>query len=468
MYRPLRADIFKFCEAMNLSPTPQQRQALELVQRETHGHPNHERKQRVAIKSGQGPGKTTVSTVIGLWRAFQAVDALTVVTAPSMRQCRDVWLAEARRVLSKADPFLQRFIEITRTRAIFAERPDWGVWTMTARDEVSAQGYHQEYLTFLIEEASGVGRKFLQQIKGTLSNPKALLFMIGNPNTRDCEFFDSFNTNRDLYHTLTFNAEDTARDRPDIVSPERNRLLAAEYGKDSDVYRIRVLGEFPHSDPNCVISSEDLERCTQTDLYQAAAIRPDGVNLPKQISIDFARYGGDETVIYRRMGNALVEQFVRAHTDPGTAVDVAFRMQQRAGWSDSDVWYVPDASGMGQGALHRFYNAGKRVFEFHNGGRAFMPDFENLVTEAWFGLAKKIRETPVHIPADNTLIQQLSSRQYFTTKKGKLVLEDKEAYRKRGFPSPDRADAAVMAMYDKVVMRGKTARTGPGRVVGMR
>lgn len=466
IYRPLRSSIFKFCEALRFEPTPQQVEALKLVQNETYGAPNHERKQRIAIKSGQGPGKTTVSTVIGLWRSFLDVGALTVVTAPSMRQCRDVWLAEARRIVSKADPFIQRMIEITRTRAIYCGDPDWGVWTMTAKDEVSAQGYHQENLTFIIEEASGVARKFLQQVKGTLSNPKALLFMIGNPNTRDCEFFDSFNSNRDLYHTLTFNAEDTARDRPDIVSPTRNLLLEKEYGRDSDVYRIRVLGEFPFADPNCVISSEDLEACAHVDQFYAAGIRRDDGVLDRQIALDFARYGGDETAIYRRMGNAIVQSFTRSHVDPGEAVSIAFRFQKDAGWRDTDTWYVPDASGMGQGTLHRFYDAGKNVHEFHNHGKPMSPDYANKVTEAWFHLAKLAKARNAHLPNDNTLFQQLSSRQYYTNKDGKLILEDKDRYMARGYPSPDRADAMVMAFYKYAYSPAKVSGRPSSRFVG--
>jgi ribosomal protein L35 len=62
---------------------------------------------------------------------------------------------------------------------------------------------------------------------------------------------------------LTFNAEES----PEwIVNPQRNKDLEDLYGRDSDVYRIRVLGEFPHSDPNCVFSSEDLEKCTDKKL----------------------------------------------------------------------------------------------------------------------------------------------------------------------------------------------------------
>ncbi|MFG0318398.1 MAG: hypothetical protein ACF8XB_14085 [Planctomycetota bacterium JB042] len=472
LYREIRDDIFAFCRAMNFEPTWQQRQVLELVQHETLA-PVSERKTRVATKSGQGPGKTTVSVIVGLWRALQSVDALTVVTAPSMRQCKDVWLAEARRLMMEADPLLQRFIEVTKSRVVIAGRSDWGCWTVTASRPEAAQGYHQEDLTFIVEEASGVDREFIEQIKGTLSNPNALLFMIGNPNTRDCAFFDCFNSLRDQWHTLTFNAEDTARDYPHIVSPDRNRSLEIEYGRQSDVYRVRVLGEFPHSDPNCVISSEDLEACTLLNMYQlATAMRKVGRNqeVAKQFGIDFARYGSDESVVYRRLGNAIVESAHFSKTDPADVVDRAYRMQLEAHWRDRSCWYVADATGMGQGIMHKFHRARKQTYEFVNNSRAFNSrEFENRITEAWFDFARRVRAREVYIPRDNRLIQQLSTRQYFTNKKGQLVLEKKDDYMKRGFDSPDRADACVMAFYDRMVGTSRTtsAGRGTGKVVGI-
>ena len=48
------------------------------------------------------------------------------------------------------------------------------------------------------------------------------------------------------------------------------------------------------------------------------------------------------------------------------------------------------------------------------------------------------------------MIQQLATRQYFTDLKGKLILEKKDDYIKRGHDSPDRADAIVMCFWDDV------------------
>jgi hypothetical protein len=222
-----------------------------------------------------------------------------------------------------------------------------------------------------------------------------------------------------------------------------------------------VLGEFPFSDPNCVMSSEDIEKCCiKANMYRMALLKRNMGNMvaiARQFGLDFARFGGDENVIYRRQGEALVEWGRWPHTDPNDVVDKAFAMQVAAGWSNKDTWYVPDAGGMGQGVMRNFQHANKNFIEFHNAGRSGDPQYDGRITAAWFQLAKKVKAYRCYMPKDSRLIQQLSSRQYYTTRKGKLILETKDEYMKRGHDSPDRADAAVLAMYDDLMASSRIA-----------
>lgn len=451
-YEHISNNIFAFCEALSFTPTWQQALLLKAVQ---DGH------RRIAVKSGQGPGKTTATAVVGLWRSFRNINALTIVTAPTMRQCKDVWLVEARRRMEIANPMLKQFVKITKTKIEIGGKPDWGVKLVTATREENAQGYHEEHMTVIGEEASGIPRDLVTQFKGTLSNPDSLFILIGNPNTRDCAFFDCFNSQRHQWHCITFNAEETPTR---IVDPQRNADLADEFGKDSDVYRIRVLGQFPHSDPNCVMSSEDLEKACETDMLEMSVLHRGaefGGGRARQFGIDFSRYGGDESTIYQRSGNSIVHWERFAHTDPSLVCNKVFRMQHEHKWKDENTLYVPDAGGMGQGIMHKFHDAGKNVLEFHNGGSAIdSTQYANKITEAWFHMSHLVKDGKCHIPKDNRLIQQLSTRRYYTNRQGKLILETKDEYMKRGYDSPDRADGCVLAFYDQEEAQGNTYSKG--------
>ena len=440
-YREIRSDIFKFCKAMNFTPTAQQAELLLAVQMNLP---------QIACKSGQGPGKTTTSVIAGLWRAMKAQDALVIITAPTLRQCKDVWLTECRRRMKEATPVLQELIEVTKSRVIIAGRPDWGVRLITSTKAENAQGIHEKNLTVIAEESSGIERDVITQWEGTLTNHGGMFIKIGNPNSRDCDFFDCFHSKRSQWHCITFNAEDTPSY---IVNPERNRRLEEAYGRDSDVYRVRVLGEFPQTDPNCVISSEDVEFAMLESQYNIAIghVTDDdyGRRLIKQFGTDFARFGGDESTIYQRQGNAIIDFKVHHNKELLDVARSAWGMQKDHYWGNNDCTHVVDANGMGSGVMGNYYEEKKKVFEFLNHGNAFQQrEFANKITEAFFGLKDMLKEKTVYIPFDKELIQQLSNRQYFLNAKGQMIIEGKKEYMKRGYSSPDRADGCVMAMYN--------------------
>lgn len=460
-YRNVSTNIFKLAEACNFKPTPnQQAKLLQAVQ---------DGRQSIAVRSGQGPGKSKTTGVVALFRLLQAAYAKVIVTAPTMKQCKDVWLEELRMTLRDADPVLQNLFEITKTKVIVAGEDDWGVTLVTATRPENAQGFHRANMTIIIEEASGVSREIMEQFEGTLSNPNPLILQIGNPNTRDCYFFDSFYVYPDRWHCLAWNAEETPES--DWFDPERNHRLAKQFGRDSDVYRIRILGEFPHTDPNCVIGSELFRKnslsgaeATMRMLRLARIVQTGSASrYLRQMGLDFARFGGDENVCVRRQGASVVQWGFWPRTDPNDVVDEAFEWQARAGWRDKQTQYVADAGGMGQGVMRNFHSNGKRIFEFHTQAAAFdSQTYGNRMTEAWFLLRDQMKEVEqgggVYLPQDVLLQQQLTTRQYYMDRKGRIVLETKDDFMKRQGESPDRADATVMAFYPLEIGKAKIVR----------
>jgi phage terminase large subunit len=448
IYRAIRDDPFALCRLLKFEPTHQQVRALQDI---AAGYP------RIAIRSGQGTGKSRLLALIGLWRLLRAQEARVVVTAPSMRQCQDVFMHESRLLMRHAPAFLKDMLHFTSRKVVVGERtrdddtrPEWGILCVTASDPINAQGYHADSLSFLVDEASGVDRPFIEQIEGTLGqNTGDLLHMqIGNPNTQDSPFYDCFFKNKKYWRTHTFNAEDSP-----LVSKEHCRYLAEVYGIESDVYRVRVLGLFPAQEPNSVMSLEDVQACSETDPVAMALTQP-GRN---QFGIDLARFGGDESTVFRRKGGAILEWKAFAKKEPKYVVAYAFGLQVDCGWHDRDAYYVADAGGLGQGVMVEFREAGKRYLEFHTQGtprNARM--FYDKMTEAWFLLRERVRgaaklpkdKRRCYLPNDPVLHQQLATRIY-TLKDGKIKLESKDDYKKRTEQSsPDRADGCVMAFYE--------------------
>ena len=51
------------------------------------------------------------------------------------------------------------------------------------------------------------------------------------------------------------------------------------------------------------------------------------------------------------------------------------------------------------------------------------------------------------LPDNTEMVGQLSARKYEITSAGKIILESKQAMKKRGVPSPDYGDALALACY---------------------
>jgi hypothetical protein len=455
-YREIIGDVFKFCKALGVKPHWQQKQLLKEYQ---------DGKSNIACRSGQGPGKTFISTVIWLHWLLANPYGLLVVTAPTMRQCKEVWLSAARQIIADADPRIKIAYEFTGTgiKMFGNKASDWGCYLATANKPENFQGIHREKLGIHCEEASGLDKPIIETIQGTLSNAEGtyLWLQIGNPNTRDSPFYDCFYAPGTIWTCLHWNGEETPE--TPFFSQRRNKEVAEEHGRDSDVYRVRVLGEFPSLDPSAMISLEELRECCKpATLMKAAQINSYNAGkgkLRRQIGIDLARMGGDENVIAPWNGNILKTMECYSRTDPNDAVDRAVFLQAEYEWSNSETLYIVDTSGMGEGVVGRLgqeKRMGRRVHEFYSQNTASdSSKYANKITEAWHLFCKAVRKGEIYMKYDKKTFDQLSSRKYRIDKHGRILLESKDDYKKRQKggdvgelgKSPDRADAVIMGWY---------------------
>ena len=84
------------------------------------------------------------------------------------------------------------------------------------------------------------------------------------------------------------------------VSNEYIQEMAMRYGEDSNVYRIRVVGEFPKGDDDTVIAMELLESALNRDVAPSEYA-------PMIWGLDVARFGSDRSALCKRQGNAVTE-----------------------------------------------------------------------------------------------------------------------------------------------------------------
>src|SRR6056297_601257 len=192
--KAIKKDINFYFSLIGFKPTWQQKEFVDAL---VAGDPS------IAVRSGKGPGKTTVTAACMPWWSLTRPMSRVVVTAPTMRQCKDVWLAEAEKWISGGDKRLRSLFKFTGTGYGIRghKQNQWGCFLATATTPEAFQGIHNKNLLIYCEEASGIDRGIMQAIQDTMSGHRKegqggqnIWCCVGNPNSRTCRFFDFFHS----------------------------------------------------------------------------------------------------------------------------------------------------------------------------------------------------------------------------------------------------------------------------------
>jgi phage terminase large subunit len=411
----------------------------------------------VSVRSGQGVGKTSLEAWVVIWYLCCRPHPKVICTAPTRQQLHDVLWAEIAKWMNKSK--VQALLKWTKTKVYMIGHEDrWFATARTATRPENMQGFHEDYMLFIVDEASGVADPILEAILGTLTGPENKLLMCGNPTKTAGIFYDSHNRDRTRFRTHKVDSRDSNR-----TSRENIQMLIDKYGADSDVVRVRVYGEFPKAEADAFIPLELVE------LAAGVTVDPSGDTL--HLGVDVARFGDDETVIAPRIGGKVFK--LRCYNKQDTMktagwVIATAKEMLRSHQQLRNVEIKVDDSGVGGGVTDRLNEViredrlkGWRVTPINNGSKPTRKEeehYENRGTETWADIRELLQESfskhlqgqapSIELPNDDRLITQLSQRKYRMTSKGKIALERKEDMKKRGLDSPDRADAVVLAFVE--------------------
>lgn len=165
-----------------------------------------------------------------------------------------------------------------------------------------------------------------------------------------------------------------------------------------------------------------------------------------EIGADIARMGNDRTVLWKRKGLKTVD--VKEYTKLRTT-EVAERIIEFAG-HDKSILIKVDDTGVGGGVTDELIRQKFNVLPVNFGGEPVDKDkYPNWISEAWFHMAEVMPEA--QLPMNSDLLMELSTRQWVQDNKGKRKVEGKADYKKRGYRSPDLADACIICYYTPAV-----------------
>jgi hypothetical protein len=114
-----------------------------------------------------------------------------------------------------------------------------------------------------------------------------------------------------------------------------------------------------------------------------------------------------------------------------------------------------DEGGGGKLVMDQMDAMGWQLVRVNNGAAPrWNEHYASVAAETWFEGNQMLCRRDIILPDDNDLRGQLLDRQKKAHAKGKLAIESKADMKKRGVPSPDRADAVLGAMTPRINTQG--------------
>ena len=403
-------------------------------------------RRRVAVKSGNGPGqglhRRRGRPVV---RPRPTTPAIALCTAPTFRQVRHVLWRQIHRLYRNAADVLGG--TMLDTRWDLAE--DRFALGLSANDADQFQGFHCDNILVVLDEAEAVAEPIYEAAEAVMTSANSTLLLIGNPTTTDGGFHRAFHRERGIYETITISALES----PNVVEgrvvipglttaewvEERRKI----WGEDSEMFRARVMGEFPDRGEQNLIAISDIDDAT----YPPGDVpAPSDRYEPVVIGVDVARFGPDRSVLLTRRGDVVVDIRVY-HGFDITAVAGASIVAAR---DTRPRELIVDETGLGSGVVDILREQGQPVYGFNGAGKPLKEEVTcaNLRAEGYWTLARRFRDHTIRIPRDVELIAELASLRYRYNSRGKVLMESKESMKKRGLPSPDKADALMLAFLE--------------------
>ena len=411
---------------------------------------------RVAVKSGNGLGKGFGAAVAVLWYLYTHDPAIVLSTAPTFRQVRYILWRQIHNLYRRAPQALGGKLLDTR----WDLDDDRYALGLSADGPDQFQGFHSPNMLIVVDEAEGVNDNIYEAIEAVMTSAEPRLLLIGNPTTTSGMFRRAFHEERQIYHCITISALDSPNLQaekvvvPGLVTARWVHERRQIWGEDNPLYRSRVLGEFPDQAEDSLIRLSQVEAAVERwrafQLAQAngsAALPPAGGDIAGEtvLAVDVARYGSDHSVILRRQGQRVEE--IRTFNGLDT--------MQLAGWVAAAIRECQplrtcvDEVGVGAGVVDRLREQGYGVRGINVAQAARQKEiFANLRAEGYWRLRELFAAGEIAIPPDQQLVGELVSLRYQHDSRGRVLLERKEDMRKRGVPSPDRADALMLAFLD--------------------
>ena len=424
---------------------------------------------KLVMKACTGPGKSATLAWLG-WHPLTCFaakgehpkGAALSITADNLKD--NLW-AELSKWQSRS-AFLSSAFTWTKEKIYANDHPE--TWFLSARSfakDANAEaigralsGLHSQFPFILLDETgdmpTAVGKAALQIFTGNPTD--AAVIQAGNPTSTSGLLYESCSTQAAGWEIITITADPADPKRTPRVSVEHAQEMIDTYGRDNPWVMATILGMFPPSGFNALLSHEEVTaamgRHVPPQDYEHAA---------RILGVDVAREGDDRSVIFPRQGLASFKPIEMRNVR--TIEGASMVLHKQTEWQ-SDATFIDNTGGFGGGWVDQLVRMNSHPHPIHFAGKATDPRYFNKRTEMWFLMAEWVKAGGA-LPNVPELIGELTTPTY-AFKGDKLILEPKERIKARLGRSPDYADALALTFAAPVQPRPRVPASLVSKLAG--
>lgn len=415
---------------------------------------------RAMLLAANGSGKSQfILAPIAIWSIVKFQECLSIVTTASGAQLDGQDLRYCKRLADKINTFfLQSFPEGVidcQYRKFICKITESYIDMFATDDPGKAEGKHPlkwdgKFFIF-VDEGKTVADEIYEALERCTGCTHRL--DISSAGASHGKFYQDWGFEDEEIFKLRV----TAFDCPHIKQTDIEKKIR-KHGIYDPLIRSMIFSEFTSVDQQVVISRELLTKSITlgSKFYEFGQLRA---------GLDLAA-GGDENCLSVWKGNKEIGRHWFRFSDTSKTVEevIGIIRSYKGELKPDQIW--ADDGGVGRGILDNFREKG---YKFNRVLNQSIPRdrtrYSNRGTENWFNFKRFIEEFQVLFIKDDrgnidtSLMNQLTNRYYkIQDGTGKIILESKQKAKSEGHPSPDRADAVILAwspyMYPVEEMSG--------------
>lgn len=402
---------------------------------------------RVSVKACHSSTKTFTASDIALAFLLLRFPAKVITTAPTGHQVRNLLWSEIRSKWNKHLAHEMGEIECLQTRIEID--PDWFMVGIAPREAVNFTGFHAANVLIIMDEAPGVSEDIVEGAETLMASGSAHMLKIGNPVDSSGHFYQDFRSSR--VHKISIGYKDTPnftdlQDDPDpidvnlpehikkeLIQPEWVADMKETWGEDSPLFQSRCGGDFPDYEGGII----PLRLCEEAI---ARIVEPTGDMV---LGVDVGA-GGDLTAYARRQGQVIHDVTTQSTPDPAQVTQRIIQMHNRDNYRM--VFY--DEGGIGWFVGSRLRELGIPATGVNASTKA--NDLDHFVLrrdELWYGMLEWLKAGG-KLPDDLEIVSDLVAPKWIPESANRFKVEPKAKTKERLKRSPDRGDAANLAVQN--------------------